>query len=109
MTIPKIGSSFIAWKKASIYIVKLFIPKDAKRIGFFGSKCRASKATCLDIEFFDGTKADGITMISSNYDPYFLYVISKTVEVSNFDENEEHECAPGIHFFMSRKEALAYV
>ena len=50
--------SFIGWKKASGYIVKLQIPEDARRSSAGGEKCRCDKAYVVEIQNADGTKAD---------------------------------------------------
>lgn len=86
-------------------IIKLSIPEDAKRSSAYGNKCRCNKAKVLDIRTFDGQK---VKSAISRYDPDFIYEVDKEVSVPDFDENRWHECAPGIHFFMSEKEALDY-
>ena len=103
---PEYGE-FIAWKKASNHIVKLQIPEDAKRSSAFGRKCRASKAVCLEIQNKDGTDS-GMTDIPSYYDSDFIYRVGEIVEVADFDDDRTHECAPGIHFFITRQEAVDY-
>ena len=103
---PECGS-FIAWKKASSHILKLQIPEDAKRGSAFGRKCRASKAVCLAIEHMDGSKSK-LTEIASDHDRSFIYRVGETVEVADFDDDRTHECAPGIHFFITRQEAVDY-
>ena len=103
---PEYGA-FIAWKKAGAYIIKLQISDDAKRSSAFGRKCRASKAVCLAIETNDG-KDSGMTEIQSDHDKSFVYRVGETVEVADFDDNRTHECAPGIHFFITRQEAANY-
>ena len=103
---PEHGA-FIGYKKANGYIVKLQITEDAKRGSAFGRKCRCSKALVLNIENFDGS-GSGLKEIASGYDRNFIYRVGETVEVQNFDEDRTHECAPGIHFFITRKEAVDY-
>jgi hypothetical protein len=103
---PEYGA-FIAWKKANGFIIKLHIPEDAKRSSAFGRKCRASKAVCLAIENPDGTPSDE-TSTPSSRDSDFIYTVGETAEVSDFDEDRTHECAPGIHFFITRQEAVDY-
>jgi len=103
---PEYGA-FIAWKEANGYIVKLQIPEDAKRGSAFGRKCRSSKAICLAIETVDGGNAE-LSEIASGYDKSFIYRIGETVEVNDFDEDRTHEFAPGIHFFITRQEAVDY-
>ena len=118
MVCPKEGT-FIGWKCTYYYgnvtqngfrpvhpaLVKLEIPEDARRSSF-GRKCRCDKAKVLGIETFDGKP---LTTAYSFYDNSFVYEVGKTVSVPNFDENRWHECAPGIHFFMTEKEARRYV
>ena len=102
----------IGWKKAlgendSQVIVKLRIPSDAQRSNSTGRKCRASKAEVLDIQDMDGNSLkDGIA--HSSYDEDFVYKVGETVQVDDFDTNRWNECAPGIHFFITRIEAVTY-
>ena len=107
LSCPEEGE-FIGFKKArSGYIVKLKIPEDAKRSSATGRKCRCSKAIVLSITTKNG-EDDGTTEIASSYDSKFLYKVGETVEVENFCEDRFEECAPGIHFFITRKEAEDY-
>ena len=103
---PEYGA-FIGWKKANGHIVKLRITEDAKRSSAFGRKCRCSKAEVLAIENIDGTAAER-NEIASAYDNDFVYRVGEAVEVEDFDEDRTHECAPGIHFFITRQEAVDY-
>ena len=99
ITISNSGRAFIPC------LITLYIPEDAKRSSAYGNKCRCDKAKVLDIRTFGGQKRDSAV---SRYDRFFVYTKSKEVSVPNFDENRWIECAPGIHFFMSEKEALDY-
>ena len=104
---PETGS-FIGYKKAAYEkIVKLQICEDAKRSSAITKKCRCSKALVLAIENMDGSdsRLHGITSI---YDPSFIYRVGEIAEVSDFDDNRWRECAPGIHFFMDRQDAVKY-
>ena len=112
---PQEGS-FIGYKKAYIYsedcnrkeyIVKLLIPEDAKRSSSTSRKCRCSKAKVLSITNLDGTETD-IETVCSHYYEKFKYTVGETVEVKDFDECRWNECAPGIHFWMDRIEAVEY-
>ena len=106
MACPTDGS-FIGWKKASGYIVKLQIPEDARRSSAGGEKCRCDKAYVAEIQNTDGTKAN-IEAIHSNRDNNFVYTVGATVEVPDFDDDRWNECAPGIHFFIDRRAAVEY-
>lgn len=99
ITISDGGKAFI------LCLIALYIPEDAKRSSAYGNKCRCDKAKVLDIRTFGGQKRDSAV---SRYDRSFVYTKNKEVSVPNFDENRWIECAPGIHFFMSEKEALDY-
>ena len=105
----------IGWKKAYVadmpttpVIVKLLIPSDAKRSNSTGRKCRASKARILDLQDKQGNSLPPDTTAYSSHDPDFTYKKGETVHVENFDTNRWKECAPGIHFFITRIEAIEY-
>ena len=109
---PEKGS-FIGYKKAYTRnripcVVRLLIPDDAKRSSATTRKCRCSKAKVLsisDLTMFGGKR---IQEARSRYDVTFIYKVGETVVVDDFDENRWNECAPGIHFFMTQKEAIEY-
>lgn len=103
---PEEGS-FVGYKKAGGKIVKLQIPKSAKRSSATTRKCRCSKAKVLSITEIDGSDS-GITEIRSDLDESFIYKVGETVSVSDFDENRWNECSTGIHFFITRDEAVKY-
>ena len=104
---PETGS-FIGYKKAGCEkIVKLQICEDAKRSSATTKKCRCSKALVLAIENIDGSDS-GLQEIESEFDPCFIYRIGEIAEVSDFDDNRWNECAPGIHFFTDRQDAVEY-
>ena len=106
MACPTDGS-FIGWKKASGYVVKLQIPEDARRSSAGGEKCRCDKAFVIEIQNLDGTNAD-IETVCSDHDENFVYMVGATVEVYDFDGDRWNECAPGIHFFIDRRAAVEY-
>jgi hypothetical protein len=105
--VPESGA-FEAYKKVygktGAVILKLLIPKDAKRLGgLVGRKCRASKARVL--KAYTKEKEE---FFYSSHDREFLYKVGKTVKVDDFCDDPKQECAPGIHFFMTKKEAEEY-
>ena len=104
---PEYGS-FIGWKKsAGNYIVKLEIAEDAQRSSAYGRKCRCSKAKVLTIETLAGRETE-VKEVVSKHDNTFVYRIGETVCVENFDKDRRNECAAGIHFFITRQEAVDY-
>ena len=106
----------IGWKKAwtddtmppKSVIVKLLIPADAQRSNATGRKCRASKARVLDLQDKQGNSLPPDTTAYSGHDTDFTYKKGETIHVEDFDTNRWKECAPGIHFFITRIEAVEY-
>ena len=106
MTCPEEGE-FIGYKKcAEEKIVKLLIMEEAKRSSATSRKCRASKVKVLEITNIENTKK--YEMAKSQYDSDFIYKIGETIEVKDFDEDRWAECSAGIHFFITREEAVQY-
>ena len=102
---PEEGS-FIGYKKAGGYIIKLLILEDSKRNSATTLKCRCDKAKVLDIEEIDTGRK--VKNIPSNYDINFIYRVGEIVKVEDFDENRWNECSTGIHFFMNKQNAIQY-
>ena len=106
----------IGWKKAwtdnemppTPVIVKLLIPADAQRSNATGRKCRASTARVLDLQDKQGNSLPPDTTAYSEYDTDFTYKKGETIHVEDFDTDRWNECAPGIHFFITRIEAAEY-
>ena len=106
MACPSDGA-FIAWKKCrDDLIVKLLIPEDARRLSAAGRKCRCDKAEVLEIQNLDGTNAG--TTAYSTHNSNFVYVVGQTVTPDRFCDDRWQECSNGIHFFISREEAVQY-
>ena len=103
---PETGS-FIGYKKAADKIVMLEICADAKRSSATSRKCRCSKAKVLSITHLDGSDS-GLTEVRSNYSKEFVYRVGEIAEAPDFDENRWNECTAGIHFFITRGEAVEY-
>lgn len=105
----------IGWKKAwtgdipaTPVIVKLLIPADAQRSNATGRKCRASTARVLDLQDKQGNSLPPDTTAYSGHDTDFTYKKGETIHVEDFDTNRWNECATGIHFFITRIEAVEY-
>ena len=92
----------IGYKKCeNNIIVKLLIPKEAKRSHAFGRKCRAEYAEVLEIY--------GAKEAISKHDNDFTYKVGQTVRPTEpFSENYLSECESGIHFFITKVEAENY-
>lgn len=120
MACPEEGS-FIAWKKVAYAVpicqlheygtgikfalVKLQIPAEAKRSSAGSRKCRCEYADVLDIEDIEtGRKMNCV----NNYERPILYIKGERVTPDSFDPDRWNECSHGIHFFMSKQDALEY-
>jgi hypothetical protein len=91
----------IGWKLCQGNIlVKLLIPKEAKRNNATSRKCRAEYADVLEII--------GADKAYSGHDSSFVYEVGKRVIPSAYDEDFLNECSSGIHFFITKEEAEAY-
>lgn len=116
MVCPEEGQ-FVAWKKCftrnehgtQYCIVKLLIPKDAKRSSGTTRKCRASKAKVLEFQTLEGHMLAGNIKVVSLFNTAFQYRVGHIVEPEYaFDEDRWISCGSGIHFFLNRQEAVEY-
>lgn len=118
---PETGA-FIGWKKADVMmpdevgipraipvIIKLQIPARAIRSSATSRKCRCNKALVLDIQTLDGESLPKWTVANSKFYPTFKYKVGQNLWVKDFDDNRWNECSTGIHFFITRQEAVDYV
>ena len=93
----------IGWKKCQYgKIVKLLIPKDAKRSHAFGRKCRAEYADVLEIS--EGKTAKSNSDTNSSVKP-LTYKAGERVVAHEWCEDFTQECAAGIHFYITEIEA----
>ena len=89
----------IVYKKLKGGVAKLLVPKEAKRSNAGGRKCRAEYAIVLECP----------EDARSTFDQNFIYKVGETVRPKRpWEENRWKECAPGIHFFLTRREAEDY-
>ena len=96
-----VDGAFIAWKKCRAnVIVKLSIPEDAKRSHGTDRICRASHVDCLEVIGAD----EGISMSLATV----IYRKGERITADSFDEDRWNVCSHGIHFFLTREEAVAY-
>ena len=109
---PEEGS-FIGFKKAHTpvpdsreVIVKLLITEDAKRSSATTRKCRCDKAKVISITSLD--RKENFTTAYSYYDRIFQYTVGQTVIIDDFDEERWNECSTGVHFFITREEAVDF-
>ena len=105
MSCPAEGS-FIGYKKAGGYIVKLYIPDNAKRLSGSDRRCRTNLALVLSITTLDGEET-GLQEIKSDIGN-MMYRVGQHVVVNEWDNNRFHDHVPGIWFFIDRMEAVLY-
>jgi hypothetical protein len=103
--IPEIGQ-FTAWKRAKNKIIKIQIPSKAKRTScLINRKCRAEFVKVLRIENVDGTKSEE-KKVTGDHDDKTIYEVGKITKADSFDPDIRIDCTHGIHFFLTRQEAV---
>lgn len=90
-------------------LATLEIPAGVKRSSAIGNKCRCEYAKVLSIVDFDGVAYDCGSSTMCIKKNEIIYRVGEYVYADSFDENRFHECAPGIHFFMTPEEAWDYI
>ena len=106
MHCPEKGAILGYKKCVNDRLVQLLIPADAKRTSATLPSCRCSKAKVLTIKSFDSTEEfdEAWSLVDEN----FVYHKGEWVEVSDFNEDRWMDSTTGIHFWMSREEAIRY-
>ena len=105
-TCPQEGS-FIAWKKISNKLIKLRIPAKAKRTSpLVGRKCRAEYCTILGIYELTGAKTN-LKKIRGGY-KNDEYIVGQIFYPDRYDSDIRVECTHGVHFFITKEEAINY-
>ena len=102
--IPEEGS-FIAYKKlANQCLAKIEIPKKAKRLcNTVSRKCRASYVKTLQIWDSNGNEIKA-ERGERHYNT--IYKVNRLTHPDSFDTNPFEDCSHGIHFFITKQEAL---
>lgn len=106
MHCPEKGAILGYKKCVNDRIVQLLIPADAKRTSATMPSCRCSKAKVLTIKSFD--VAEEYEEAWSLVDENFVYRKGQWAEVEDFNEDRWFDSTTGIHFWMSREEAMRY-
>lgn len=103
---PETGA-FVGYKKCcDDRIVELLIPADAKRTSATRNSCRCNRAKVLIIKSPDCSTyfEEAWSLVNES----FMYRKGSWVEVPDFDEDRWNDSTTGIHFWLSREEALLY-
>ena len=107
MACPEEGA-FIGWKKCfNFRVVQLLIPANAKRCSATYNACRCDKAKVLTIKSID--YKESFDEAVSYADGNFKYRVGEWVIPSGFNDDRWNDSTEGIHFFMTREEAIAYL
>lgn len=100
--------AFIGWKKVNDFIIKLQILEDSKRSSATTRKCRCDKALVLEIQNIKGENSGLTHILNTSQDVDLDYIVGEIVYPDKFDEDRWNECSHGIHFFITRQEAVVY-
>lgn len=81
-------------------VIKVKIPRGAIVFSINNSKCRTDRAEIVDMGKYK--------VLHSCHDEDFTYRPGKRIVIKDFNLQYNVECAPGFHFFRTRKEAEKY-
>ena len=102
-----LNEDLIAYKKCrDDKIVELNIPKGSIVFSINNDKCRTNRAKVVSITSLDESK--NYRCANSQQDINFVYNVGDELEIDDFCLMYNVECASGIHFFRTRKEAVDY-
>lgn len=122
---PKIGVGFKAYKVLTVDFVNggftggsccpaiatIWIPENAQRSSAFGAKCRADEIQITDIAIKHVYGERHVHCGRSPIRPLsaggIIFSVGSSYH-STFNSNRWEECADGIHFFMTEKEAIKF-
>lgn len=106
MYCPETGPILGYKKCVNDRLVQLLIPADAKRTSSTMPSCRCNKAKVLTIKSFDDTEEyeEAWSLVDEN----FVYRKGQWVEVKDFNEDRWFDSTTGIHFWLTKADAIAY-
>ena len=81
-------------------VITAEIPAGAIVFSINDKKCRTNIATITDTA--------GHKLLHSQYNRKFTYKPGQKIIITDFDTRYNIECAPGFHFFRTKKEAMEY-
>ncbi|WP_256183603.1 pentapeptide repeat-containing protein [Extibacter muris] len=99
---------FIGWKVCfGRRIVQLLVPEDARRISGTTNEVKCDKAKVLTIKSVD--YRESYKEAHSYVDEDFVYRTGEMVYADNFNPDRFLDSAGGIHIWLTREEAIAYL
>ena len=99
---------FLGYKKCfNDRLVTLLIGKDSKRCSSTTNACRCDRAKVVAITNLDGTGAynEAVSFVDGN----FIYRLGKEAVADSYHEDRWLDSSHGIHFWMTKEEALGYM
>ncbi|MDY2794238.1 pentapeptide repeat-containing protein [Peptostreptococcus porci] len=104
---PKEGYFFGYKKCFNDRMVKLLIPKDAKRCSSTTTACRCDKAKVVEITDIERKICfdEAVSFVDEN----FIYRLGEMVYADSYHEDRWLDSSHGIHFWMTFEEALGYM
>lgn len=88
-------------------MVKLLIPKNAKRCSSTTNACRCERARVVAITDMDGNGSykEAVSFVDEN----FIYRLGEMAVADSYHEDRWLDSSHGIHFWMTFEEALGYM
>jgi hypothetical protein len=104
--IPQDGDLTV-WKKfGGDCYGKLLVPEGARRTAsLVGKKCRAEFVKVLEIYSLNDNTVE---VANGWYNKDFIYKVGETIYPDSYDDDIRVECTNGIHFFLTKEEALSF-
>jgi len=103
------SESFTAYKAANDHILRLTIPSDAERLTAITSrKCRAEYVYVKEVLDGNGESCDDTTASGWKYGQ-FTYEEGEYAYPDKYDDDPRVECSHGIHFFLTKNEAIDWL
>lgn len=100
--------AFIGWKVCfGRRIVQLLVPADARRISGTTNEVKCDKAKVLTIKSVD--YKENYSEAHSYVDENFVYRTGEMVYAKNYNEDRFVDSGGGIHIWLTREEAIAYL
>ena len=101
----------VGWGMKHNYLIKMIIPKTAKRSWATTRKLRAEYVIVESIiDTMGGRPVDTIDHYSDHRKGYSatVYTVGQTTMPDKWDDDRWNECSHGIHFFLDKREALTW-
>ena len=113
--VPSDGQ-FTAWKTVyrkdgSRAVLRLRVPPKSKRVSsLVGRKCRVEYARVLSAETLDGAPLDETfrSYRGPTEGEHVDYSVGDVIRCHEWNDDIRIECAPGIHCFITKQEAIEY-